>query len=560
MSNFILFSRFARPTLVVLSAILFFVAPFAFNFNTAQMQTGANNIVFHRYISAHTYKILTVNSDGSNETEIGYGTDPKFSPDGSKIAFVLGNGETSDIYTMNADGSNAVQLTNTYQAHSPAWSPDGLRIAFASSHESGTHVYIINVDGTNQQRLNITDTNLTQEHGPVFTPNGQKIIFLGDKVVNGLGRSDYYQINADNSGEVTQLTFLDAILSNQAPAISPDGTRIVFEYQHDLQAATTDGSGQLINLSNNGSGMDEQASYSPNGAKIVFRRGSQGLFVMNADGSDPVALNVIGSNPMWNPTAVMPPPSPTPTGTPVQTADVAVEMQASAASVQIGQEVTYTIVVRNNGAGTATNVLLTDALPNSLTLVSLSASQGSCSTGSGLACQIGTLGVNAQAIVTLKARVDVAESILNSATATAAEIDPEQGNNTASVTIQGAGISPLDVTGEIRATNLGPTRNSVNNESEMVILVQNTSGRTLSGRVAFVFDNLTEGVTISPRMNPGVTQYAAPLGSPYVLYEANNRNVEWRNGQAIVLRVSFHNPQRVNINYNLRVLNGAGQP
>ena len=71
----------------------------------------------------------------------GFDSRPVWSPDGTKIAFqraaVMGQ---TDIWVMNADGSNPVNLTNTLNQteseQSPAWSPDGSRIAFVSTSGS----------------------------------------------------------------------------------------------------------------------------------------------------------------------------------------------------------------------------------------------------------------------------------------------------------------------------------------------------------------------------------------------------------------------------------------
>src|SRR5215210_1524353 len=86
--------------------------------------------------------------------------DPAWSPDGRKIAFVRsrwGEGEKSDIYIMNADGSNQKLITHERsipgppkEDKHPAFSPDGRRIVFHRGRGTLTYdIYKINVDGSN---------------------------------------------------------------------------------------------------------------------------------------------------------------------------------------------------------------------------------------------------------------------------------------------------------------------------------------------------------------------------------------------------------------------------
>src|SRR6266545_1257536 len=61
-------------------------------------------------------------------------TDPAFSPDGSRIAYVSQRDGNAEIYVMNADGPGAVRITNDPQPDGrPAFTPDGQAIVFHSS-------------------------------------------------------------------------------------------------------------------------------------------------------------------------------------------------------------------------------------------------------------------------------------------------------------------------------------------------------------------------------------------------------------------------------------------
>jgi len=79
---------------------------------------------------------------------------PDWSPDGKKIVFVSNRDDNLEIYVMNADGSNQVNLTNNYNNDfDPVWSPDGERIAFVSGRDRNNEIYVMNADGSEPRRL-----------------------------------------------------------------------------------------------------------------------------------------------------------------------------------------------------------------------------------------------------------------------------------------------------------------------------------------------------------------------------------------------------------------------
>ena len=79
-----------------------------------------------------------INSDGSGVTTLITApsdtsfVEPKFSPDGQKIIFAQTDSGDIDLYTIDIDGSNLVNLTNipSYYEHLGSWSPDGKKIVF----------------------------------------------------------------------------------------------------------------------------------------------------------------------------------------------------------------------------------------------------------------------------------------------------------------------------------------------------------------------------------------------------------------------------------------------
>ena len=130
-----------------------------------------------------------------------------WSPDGSRIAFHSDRDDNDEIYVMDADGSNQINLTNSSSRDvGPVWSPDGSRIAF-TSFPPGTldaYIYVMDADGSNQ-------INLSGGQEPAWSPDGSHIAFSRHP-------GDIYIMNADGSN-VANLT--DDAALDTAPTWSP---------------------------------------------------------------------------------------------------------------------------------------------------------------------------------------------------------------------------------------------------------------------------------------------------------------------------------------------------
>ncbi|MBN1286228.1 MAG: DUF11 domain-containing protein [Anaerolineae bacterium] len=115
------------------------------------------------------------------------------------------------------------------------------------------------------------------------------------------------------------------------------------------------------------------------------------------------------------------------------TTDLAVTKTASPDPVSVGQELTYTVTVTNNGPNAAFHpVTLEDWLPAGVTLVSATPSIGSC--GGAVVCNLGNLGAGEVATVTIVVMVNEPGVLVNTATVSMDRPDdPNLDNNTASV-------------------------------------------------------------------------------------------------------------------------------
>jgi uncharacterized repeat protein (TIGR01451 family) len=117
----------------------------------------------------------------------------------------------------------------------------------------------------------------------------------------------------------------------------------------------------------------------------------------------------------------------------VATADLSITKSDSPDPVLAGSNLTYTLTVANNGPGDATSVTVTDTLPTGVTFVSAMPSQGTCSPGPVVTCDLGNLANGASALVTIDVTVDSTTACGSSRTNTAVvqgnESDPDSNNN-----------------------------------------------------------------------------------------------------------------------------------
>jgi uncharacterized repeat protein (TIGR01451 family) len=126
-------------------------------------------------------------------------------------------------------------------------------------------------------------------------------------------------------------------------------------------------------------------------------------------------------------------------------ADVAITKTGSPASVTVGQNVTYTVTVTNNGPTNASGVVVTDTLGAGLTLVSAT---GCTQAGAVLTCALGTIPVNGSQAITIIATTTLVGTVTNSASVAATQPDPDLTNNQASATTSVAQVAASGTIGD----------------------------------------------------------------------------------------------------------------
>jgi uncharacterized repeat protein (TIGR01451 family) len=119
---------------------------------------------------------------------------------------------------------------------------------------------------------------------------------------------------------------------------------------------------------------------------------------------------------------------------PSASADLSISKTGAPDPATAGANLTYKLTVANAGPSTATAVKVTDTLPAGVSLISVTPSQGTCSFGATVICQLGSLTAGgAVASVTLVVKPNAAGKLVNSASVSSAVSDPNGANNTASL-------------------------------------------------------------------------------------------------------------------------------
>jgi Tol biopolymer transport system component len=270
---------------------------------TAQDQTGYR-------------EIYTMRGDGSEQTRLtnnqAYNSDPVWSPQGTRIAYVSAfrqDSDLRDIYVVNAGGSGQTRLTNGAGTNtSPAWSPDGTRIAFVSTRSGNAQIYLVNVNDVRQTPLTFTTAT---EDCPAWSPDGAKIAFVSTRD----GESHIYLMNADGSG---QARLSSTAATEDCPVWSPDGTKIAFVAHSDSNSNELNvvmlATGARIPVFNNPDPQKQEMGiyypeWSPDSTQLlfnvqrsVFPYSAYIIYLIMADGSEAQPREIgAGIMPTWSP-------------------------------------------------------------------------------------------------------------------------------------------------------------------------------------------------------------------------------------------------------------------
>ena len=260
--------------------------------------------------------IYTMPISGGTPTRISEGlaweVHPRFSPDGSRIAFTSDRGGGDNIWIMNANGSDKQQLTKEdfRLLNQPSWSPDGRYIAakkhFTTGRSLGTgEIWLYHVSGGGGVKLVERPNEQHQKElgEPVYSPDGEAVYFTRNNTSGPIfeyaqdSTQGIFEIERYDLATGERTTAVSGFGGAVRPAPSPDGNAIAFVRRDKDQSQLwvkniASGREQMIygNLDLDVqetwavTGVYPNMDWTPDSRSIVFWAGGK-IRRVNADGS-----------------------------------------------------------------------------------------------------------------------------------------------------------------------------------------------------------------------------------------------------------------------------------
>jgi len=228
--------------------------------------------------------LFTITSNGETQQQLtftnGFRSDVALSPDGNQIAYSeddANNDAISQIFIMNIDGTNVTQLTfHDSRNISPSWSPDGRKLAYQSNRTGDWQIYLLDLETMESIQLTSEGVNAS----PGWSPDGTQIVFEGVRELSGdpSFSEAIYIMDEDGSNQTPLVNECEGQVFD--PVWNPDGRQIAFtcevpnpitdQFVGKIHIMESDGSDVRQLTSNDPSIFEFRPKWSPDGMSLMY--------------------------------------------------------------------------------------------------------------------------------------------------------------------------------------------------------------------------------------------------------------------------------------------------
>ena len=256
---------------------------------------------------ANTWELLLLDADGKNPrvllSEKNILLAPSWRPDGAEILVTSYRGGRPELWSYRLADRAFRRVVNVANAMGGVYSPDGKHIAFTATDAGNSDVWLVNADGSNPRKLT---REPALDLSPSWSPDGKRLVFVSDRA----GTPQLYLMPAEG-GAPRRLTFQGNY--NQTPVWSPRGDLIAFTGRDerkvfDVFVVAVD-TGRISRVTQDQGRTNEEPSWAPNGRLLVFRTDRSGAPALVVSDPRGERQTIVASGageltaPVWGPAA-----------------------------------------------------------------------------------------------------------------------------------------------------------------------------------------------------------------------------------------------------------------